>query len=1075
MFGKTRRCLLIVGCLCGSIVEDVSPLRPVSRRLAWAQDQNVPPAADAAENPDAETPADPTTPSAADEDTLSASEPLLRGEMTLPPDAQLLNGPKYDWVVFVSQQDTGPLSADTPIPPDIPEYVLVVEPLYPRPGTLESIRARINERFDSKTFVDRALLDELSFDDGLPHRNLIYEDMDADELKQHTIRRIHNADLATIEQTPSESQLDIPELIIDHFRKEAFRSARGVKNDSDNDKSSGRDLTELLKGQTLKKILIEQVEKLTPARYLELRKTVIKNAEELADKDLSAEERRDMRRQRQDDRRTASQELKDLRSERLKIMLEERHNLDMLSLVLTDGGEQPEVRIRIRYVKEIVYHEDLMLLRADQLIQEQKLGAAFEMLYVLEKQSPQWPGLTNRKSKLILAEAIAKRNANDPVNALVLLEEAYRLDPQANGLAEQAGLVAEDLIQAASADADERRARHYHRRLKDLFPDHPVAVRWETEWSSQAAQLVAEAQTAFSAGRYAEATELVRRASRVWPQEPQLLSAFRKIVNRSQRLEVGVLRRFDGESQFPWRTIVQERHRRLLEVDLFEVTAVQKQTRYASRYFERWDPTNLGRETEFWLRRGRRAEESLPAISASDVADELERRIQPGSPDYDERLASYLESVTVKTPYELSVNFSRIPFQSEALFRFPVTLNRSISDERLAATANAPIQQAGARSAEPSADQSVVLAGNQTTVQTTGPSADPSAAPTREPTAELVGQRFVLQERTAERVLYRRAIPEPDGALEYHIAEISEQRFPTPQKMMQALFRGEVSMIARLDKSDVAFLQNDDRFTVGKYGLPVTHLIQFHPRSEPMQNVQVRRALAYGVNREKILQETILKNAEPTWGRLISAPFSSQHDAYSKLISERPYDLTMSLSLLFSAKRQFPDGMPVLKMACEPDAALRAAAERIAREWSRMGIQVELLPMEVDLTAAPPDGSPPWDIAYRTAVVEDPIMDLWPLICQQPHASVASLAFLPDWLRQELVELENAADFKTAIRWMHRLHEHLQNEAVVIPLWETDEFFLYRKNIRGIPTQPIWGYQNAEFWSLTPWYSTETP
>ncbi|MDA0832626.1 MAG: ABC transporter substrate-binding protein [Planctomycetota bacterium] len=1053
MFNKNWRFLIILAAaVYAGTVFDGSPFRGVSLRTAGAQN----PADTPAETPDAEVPADPTTPSAAEEEFLSSDAPKLRSELTLPSDAQLLNGPKNDWVVFYSQEDTGPLNADSPIPPDIPEYALVVEPLYPRPGTLDSIRARINERFDSETFVDRALLEELPIEEGLLYRNLIYQNMEADELKQHTINRIRNADVSTIEQTPPDSRLDLPELIIDFFRKEAFRSTSGRKSkDKDGDKSAQRDLTDLLKGNTFKKILIEQVEKLPAARYQELRKTVVKDAEELADKDLSADERREMRRQRQDDRRQAAQELRDLKTERRKIMVEERDRLDMLSLVLPNGGEQPEVRIRIRYVKEIVYHEDQMLLRVDQLIQEQQLGMAFEMLYILEKQSPQWPGLTNRKANLILAESIAKRNASDLVNALVLVEEVYRLDPQTAGLSEQAGRVVDDLIQSAYADADERRARHYHRRLKDLFPDHAVVVRWETEWSSQSEQLIADAQAAFSARQYADATDIIRRASRVWPNEPQLPSAYRKIVNRNQRLEVGVLRRFDGEPHLPWRTIVQESHRRLLEVDLFEVTAVNKQTRFASRYFERWDPTNLGRETEFWLRRGRRIDESLPLISATAVADELHRRVQPDSPDYDERLASYLKSVTVKSPFELSVKFSRIPFQSEALFRFPITAESSSLHAPMTAAVTSSNSIAGAQ-----------------TVQTSSETVSEQVATQAD---QPLAQRFVLHVQSDERVIYRRAIPEPDDLPEYHMAEISVQRFPDSKTLLQALLRGEISMITNLEKPDVAILQNDDRFTVGKYGLPVTHLIQFHPESEPLRNVQVRRALAYGINREKILQDLILKGADPAWGRLISAPFSSQHDAYSKLISTRPYDLTMSLSLLFSAKRQFPDGLPVLKMACEPDTTLRAAAERIARDWSRMGIQVELLPIEVDLSATSDDGSPPWDIVYRTAVVEDPIMELWPLVCQQPHAAVASLSFLPDWLRQEFIELENAADFKTAIGWMHRLHEHLQNEAVVVPLWETDEFYLYRKNIRGVPTQPIWGYQDVESWALTPWYAVETP
>ncbi|MFN0198328.1 MAG: ABC transporter substrate-binding protein, partial [Planctomycetaceae bacterium] len=983
------------------------------------------PAADPAEKPNAEPEIGTVMP---------AIGPRPRGEMKLPGDAQLLNGPKHDWVVFVNPEDSGTLAANTPIPPDIPEYVLVVEPLYPRPGTLQAMVEKINERIDTKVYVDRLLLDELPADEEQLLRNVIYEEMDTDELKLHTIKRAKEMSAETAEQSPDEGRIDLPELIIDYFRQEALRTSKQIK------------------GATLKKVLINQVEKLTTARYQALRLTVMKDAESRLDQGLNADEKREMRRQRQSDRKESAATVREIRGERLKLLMDERSKLDLLNLILVDGGEQPEVRIRMRYVKEIIYHEDQMLQRVDELIEQQKLAEAFEMLYLLERQSPQWPGLTQRQSHLLVAEAIAKRNAGEWEAALVLLEESFSRDAKNAALPEQMGAVIDQLIQTALAEFDNRQARHFHGRLKALFPSHEVAARWEATWSAKTTELMTAAQSAFDEGRYEDATENVRLASHVWPSDPQLPGLYRRIVGRSQRLEVGVLRRVDTEPHLPWLTEIQERHHRLLYVDLFEVSRTQTQTHYSSRFFERWEPTNLGREAHFWLRKNRRADESLPLVSARVIADEIHRRIRPGSPVYDERLASYLESVKVKTPHELIVTFSRIPFEAETLFRFPVAADESPPEVQLTSATNA-------------AGLAKVDVENVASPTNDNGSAD----------LKKKGHRFFIHEQSEDRILYRRSIPEPDGLNEYHIAEIVERRFANPQKAMQALMRGEISMLANIDRGDLATLQNDDRFTVAKYGLPLTHLVQFHPRSTVFKNVQIRRALAYSIQREKILQEIVLKNGDASWGRLISAPYPRQHAAYSKLISERPFDVTMAMSLLFSVKKQFPDGIPVLKMACEPDPDYRAAAEKMIRDWARLGFQIELLPIDADVSKDASDGSPPWDIVYRTVTVEDPITDFWPLLCQEPTARVESLTFLPDWLRQELVELENANDFKTAIYWMHRLHEHLQNEAELIPLWETDEYFLYRKNIRGVPDQPIWSYQDVESWSLVPWYPTDTP
>jgi len=101
----------------------------------------------------------------------------------------------------------------------------------------------------------------------------------------------------------------------------------------------------------------------------------------------------------------------------------------------------------------------------------------------------------------------------------------------------------------------------------------------------------------------------------------------------------------------------------------------------------------------------------------------------------------------------------------------------------------------------------------------------------------------------------------------------------------------------------------------------------------------------------------------------------------------------------------------------------------------------------------------------------DPLVDLWPFLTLDSRARVESLAFLPDWLRQELIELDNAGDWNTALEHLHRLHRQLNAEVQLIPLWEVDEFFLIRKNINQprlhtFDTRLMHPYHAVERWMI---------
>src|SRR5690606_14853060 len=215
---------------------------------------------------------------------------------------------------------------------------------------------------------------------------------------------------------------------------------------------------------------------------------------------------------------------------------------------------------------------------------------------------------------------------------------------------------------------------------------------------------------------------------------------------------------------------------------------------------------------------------------------------------------------------------------------------------------------------------------------------------------------------------------------------------PSHDKALQGLLQGEVSMLTALQPSDVDRLQSDGRFFVQRYALPVTHLIQFHPRSKPLRSRELRRALGYGLNRLQILQEEVLKGAPADRARLITGPYPKRSVAENRSTPEIPYDPAVSTALALAARKALGGKLPELTLLCDPDPIAQAAARICVAQWAERGLTVRLVSPEAD--AAAPES---WDLCYRLLRMAEPSVELWPLLTLEPRARVESLRHLPHW------------------------------------------------------------------------------
>lgn len=702
----------------------------------------------------------------------------------------------------------------------------------------------------------------------------------------------------------------------------------------------------------------------------------------------------------------------------LEAIEEEMVNLNYLYVTVPGEKESPEYRIPLKEIREVIHHEDLMLRRMKMLAEEGQIDVALEFLNWMLENVPDWPGLLEQRGFLLMSDAKLRLDAGLLENALVPLEELYFLQKDFPGVSEQIGTILQTLALNAAEKEDYPQAHHHLERLKALYPENPSVANISNGLEQRAQEMLAKAEEAYKAGRFADAPGPAETAVAMWPKLKNLKARHKPIVERYQRMHVGVVRLTGEQVSYPIPSDAELREENLRRLPLFSLDRMRNGTaQYRTRYFNEWEPMDLGKRMRFELKQNRQPFETQPLLDAPTVVSMLMDRTNPEHAEFDERVAGLIQSIELKSPTEFIITFERVPSRLEAVFAsiFP-------PDNLEEATG---------------------------------------------------GNGFRIAESDADHTVFRRARPEPSGLQQYHLAEIVEHKYPSFDRVVQSLLRGEISMVPNLPDWHVRRLMSDDKVTkdffILPYAVPTTHLVLFHPDSPAGRSRELRRALSYGVDREKLLKEIILRDPAAKHGRLIESPFSLQ--SYGNSLQAKPlkYDISAALAMSVAAGRSIDEktgAVPKLRMVAPPTLTERAAAQSMIRSWKKLGIEVELVPDEEGPQAK-------YDLIYQVGVLPEPVVDWWPIVTLNRRAILADLTKKPDWLRQQLIELDRTTDWGRVVLQSQELHRRLSIDAAYLPLFEVDSFMVIRKNARGLSTRPMHCYDGVDGWILDAWLPGE--
>lgn len=152
-----------------------------------------------------------------------------------------------------------------------------------------------------------------------------------------------------------------------------------------------------------------------------------------------------------------------------------------------------------------------------------------------------------------------------------------------------------------------------------------------------------------------------------------------------------------------------------------------------------------------------------------------------------------------------------------------------------------------------------------------------------------------------------------------------------------ALQAGETDAFLNVNNSDISVVQDDENLAFYSTDLAAVLSLNMNVEAKPLDDVKVRQAINYAINRENIIKGALEGN-----GTVANSAISPTCDGYSDKVTGYTYDLDKAKALLKEA------GQENLKLTIKikEDAKIQKVAQVIQADLKEAGIEVQIDIME---------------------------------------------------------------------------------------------------------------------------------
>ncbi|GAC1464528.1 MAG: ABC transporter substrate-binding protein [Isosphaeraceae bacterium] len=713
---------------------------------------------------------------------------------------------------------------------------------------------------------------------------------------------------------------------------------------------------------------------------------------------------------------------------------DESERADVLVIHLTQGDIR-DYKVKRASIKSIEYFEDMLLAQADRLILARDFTHAFECDLRVRALSPKWRGLEDQVNRLLFAEGNAAILDGNTDKGLRLLGELFHRKPDYPGLADRLATSYSGRATRAFDIGLYALGRRIIHDAEPLAPNHVLLRGARDRFLSRARELFQSA----SEHKGTKKLDLIAETLRVWPALEGAEAAYREAFVSQPTLNVGVTD--IPRSVGPWvRSPADDRITRLLYLPL--MSSDDDDARMGKRVDQIASgvtTTELGRRLVVKLRKDVAWSDGSRPVSAVDVARALTDTADPTGPRYLGRWANLLDRVEISevNPTQVDVRLTRAFLKPTFWLLGPIGPVHGGSDGRVATLDRG---------------RELVVSGRFQWA--------PQGTDRGELLAVESGESAASRENSATVKLRR----------------IQEMRYPSASQALGAFYRGEVSLLAHLPPDRVAEISSNADFKVGKYSRPVIHRIDLDGRNPALRNRNLRRGLSYAIDRRSLLEETILKRPSDATNLVADGIFPRGSYADAPDVKPLGYDPLLARMLVAAARKEL-GGQPIklnLEYPAFPEA--QVIVPKLAEAFRLAGVETVALEKRESELESEIRGGRPFDMVFRVASCDDPVVEAGPLLVaayDAPPSSNGLGSAASPRIVQLLLELERAPEWPTAKALVLQVDRESRDELPVLPLWQVEDHFAWRTCLKGPGPLQTRLYEEVPSWEVEPWFARD--
>lgn len=681
----------------------------------------------------------------------------------------------------------------------------------------------------------------------------------------------------------------------------------------------------------------------------------------------------------------------------------------------------PDRRYRIARgdVAQRVSFEQLLERRTRRLLEEEDYPQAIEHLTFLQTHYPGTPGLAALIRECGEASVRQLRERGEHAHALAILEDLQRReragsDRYLGAIGREVDILVEGYL---ATDALATAQRLVARLEDDYGADGLASVqRWNRHFAGMAERLLDQSAAAEAEGDLRQALLLAIRSQAVWPRLEQASTAVKRLRDAYPLLRIGVLQpaaSADAASLFDWPA---RRIGRAVAPGLMELIGIGGEG--GSYRFQLGSHRLAEDRSRLSLRLDRVASRDLDAgqPASYQLAAWLHTLSQPEQAEFDPIWRSVVHRLEVLDENQLLVVLRRPHVLPHALMHWPLSN---------AASSIGPPPLYRWQPDESSRDSSLMWAGWLD--------------------------------------------PEPGQPV-----EVLEVYQPQAAVAVSDLLRGELDLIDRLFPADAQRLRGVPEVEVVQYALPSIHLmvpVNDHPL---LDQVEFRRGLMYGFDRQSVLRDELLGGMNDPDSQVISGPFPTQRDvndplayAYNRQVAAYEHNPRLAQLLIQLAINRWRAALPESELE-QPVPPIRLAVpshsigQLVGQAWvdqmERFGVEFELVTIE---SRDAEKNAEEFDLRLIEVRMWEPAVDVQRLL--GPGGLAASR---DPYIVMALESLQQAANWPDVRNALQRLHQLVHFQLPVLPLWQMSDWLAYRRQLTGVVARPYHVYEDLEQWRL---------